>query len=149
MPPESRQLPRAAETVLSTGLNSLAHNALAVSAVQLMRTGGNDLLAEVEFAGSFTANPAANSGIVIWFLPTLETNQTLFEDGADGVIVPTKRVSLVLGMRAVTTAQRRIEMAVLPPGDYRVLLQNQTGSAMAASGNTLRIRPIIQHMVTT
>ena len=132
-------------TVLSTELNSLANNALVVTATPYNNTaagGGGDgyTLADIELVATFGTVPAANSALSIWFLTAIDG--TNYEDGSAS-ITPGRPPEVVLPVRAVTTAQRSNRRAWLPWGDFSILVKNDgTGQALAASGNTLKIRPV-------
>lgn len=127
------------ETPLSTGLNSLANNGLALSSAVTLTDAGY-LLADVELVVTFGSAPTANTGIAVWFLR--EVDGSNYGDG-DASTTPARAPDLVLPVRAVTTAQRIIVSNVLlPPGTFKALLKNDgTGQAFAASGNTLKILP--------
>jgi hypothetical protein len=71
-----------------------------------------------------------------------EVDGTNYEDGSS-TVTPARNPDLVFPLRAVTTAQRIVVIGDLPPGSFVALLRNDgTGQAMAASGNTLKIRPV-------
>lgn len=126
------------ESLLTTGLNSLANNGLAVSGAITITDSGH-ILADVTLVVTYGSAPTANTGCSIWFLR--ETDGTNYEDG-DASTTPARAPDLVIPLRAVTTAQRIIRKCVLPPGTFKALLKNDgTGQAMAASGNTLKLKP--------
>ena len=132
-------------TLLSTELNALANNSLAVTATafnNLAGGGGGDglVLCDVELVVTFGVAPSINSGLSIWFLAGQDG--TNYEDGADGTTTPYRAADLVLPTRATTTLQRPAKRVLLPWGTLKVLLKNDgTGQAFAATGNTLKIRP--------
>jgi hypothetical protein len=129
-------------SVLTTELNSLANNALNISAAfdnTYGAAGNGYVLADVELVVQFGTNPTAGTGIAVWFLQSQDG--TNYEDG-DASTTPARRPDLVIPVRAVTTAQRIIRRVNLPPGKLKVLAKNDgTGQAFAASANTLKIRP--------
>lgn len=127
------------QTVLSTELNSLANNALTLGAA-ITPTSAGYLLAAVELVATFGSAPTANTGVSLWFLT--DPDGTNYEDGGSGV-TPARTPDVVLPVRAVTTAQRVVRRDILlPPGTFKALILNDgTGAAMAASGNTVKIRP--------
>lgn len=129
-------------SLLTTGLNSLANNALAVSAAYdntQGAAGDGYTLCDLELVVTYGTAPAANTGCSVWFLASQDG--TNYEDG-DASTTPARNPDVVLPVRAVTTAQRVIRRAWLPWGLSKALLKNDgTGQAMAASGNTLKIRP--------
>lgn len=130
-----------ATTALSTGLNSLANNALvASSAITLSAGEPGYQRCEAELVVTFGTAPTANTACVVWLLR--EVDGTNYEDGSS-TVTPARNPDLVFPLRAVTTAQRIAVVGDLPPGSFVALLRNDgTGQAMASSGNTLKIRPV-------
>lgn len=130
-------------SLLTTGLNSLANNSLAVSSAfdnTIGQTGDGYVLCDLELVVTFGTNPTAGTGIAVWFLQTQDG--TNYEDG-DASTTPARAPDAVIPVRASTSAQRIIVKHVdMPPGLFKALLKNDgTGQAFAASGNTLKIRP--------
>lgn len=136
-------------TLLSTGLNSLANNSLAVSAAYDNTQGGGSgdgyTLCDLELVVTFGTAPTANTGVSVWFLAG--PDGTNYEDG-DSSTTPARLPDVVFPLRAVTTAQRINRRVWLPWGLPKALLKNDgTGQAMASSGNTLKIRPVTRQGV--
>jgi len=130
------------DSALTTELNSLANNALAVKASALSVTSTGYVMCEVELVVTYGTAPTANSAVVVWFLR--EVDGTNYEDGSASII-PLRAPDAIFPLRAVTTAQRIIVDAFLPPGNFKPLVYNNaTGQSMAASANTLKIRPYTQ-----
>ena len=130
-----------ATTALSTGLNSLANNALVASSAITLSTGEPGYQrCEAELVVTYGTAPTANTACVVWLLR--EIDGTNYEDGSS-TVTPTRNPDLVFPLRAVTTAQRIVVTGDLPPGAFVALLRNDgTGQAMASSGNTLKLRPV-------
>lgn len=126
------------ESLLTTGLNSLANNGLVLSSAVTITDSGY-VLADVELVVTFGTNPTANTGISVWFLR--EVDGSTYEDG-DASTTPARAPDLVLPVRATTSAQRIIVPNVLlPPGTFKALIKNDgTGQAFASSGNTLKLK---------
>lgn len=132
------------QTLLSTELNSLANNSNAVHASSVTITSANFLRCELELVVTFGTAPTANSVLVVWLLR--EIDGTNFEDGTSSVI-PTGVPDAVFPLRAVTTAQRMVVECPMPPGPIRALIRNDgSGQTTAASGNTLKIRPVTESL---
>lgn len=133
---------------LTTGLNSLANNSLAISAVfdnTQGQTGDGYTLCDLELVVTFGTNPTANTGISVWFLQSQDG--TNYEDGGTGT-TPARAPDVVFPVLVSTSAQRIIRRVLLPPGLMKFLLKNDgTGQAFAASGNTLKIRPFTPEIV--
>lgn len=130
-------------TVISTAANSLANNTNVAGSVYdntAGAAGDGYTLCDVELVVTFGTAPTAGTGVSVWFLQS--SDGTSYEDGSASV-TPARAPDLVLPVRAVTTAQRIVRQAVLPWGLLTPLLRNDgTGQAFAASGNTLKIRPV-------
>ena len=130
-------------TLLSTGLNSLANDALAISSAfdnTQGQAGDGYTLCDLELVVTYGTAPTANTGVSVWFLGSQDG--TNYEDGGTSV-TPARMADVVLPLLASTSAQRIVQRVVLPAGLLKVLAKNDgTGQAMAASGNTLKIRPI-------
>jgi hypothetical protein len=139
--PTVKDIRGTATTALSTGLNSLANNALVASSAITLSTGEPGYQrCEVELVVTYGTAPTANTACVVWLLR--EIDGTNYEDGSS-TVTPSRNPDLVFPLRAVTTAQRIVVTGDLPPGSFVALLRNDgTGQAMAASGNTLKIRPV-------
>lgn len=90
--------------------------------------------------GLATGNTIANEGVFwVWFIRQMDG--TNFEDGGSAVF-PKRQPDLTFFPRNVTTAQRIIEEAPLPPGVWKALalMTNCGGAAqLASSGNTLKV----------
>jgi hypothetical protein len=139
--PTVKDIRGTATTVLSTGLNSLANNALVASSAITLSTGEPGYQrCEAEIVVTYGTAPTANTACVVWLLR--EVDGTNYEDGSS-TVTPSRNPDLVFPLRAVTTAQRIVVTGDLPPGSFVALLRNDgTGQAMAASGNTLKLRPV-------
>jgi hypothetical protein len=134
-------------TLMSTGLNTLANNALVLGSAYDNST---DLypMAELEFAQTtaFGTAPTANTGLSIWFLRA--PDGTNYEDGGTG-LTPSRPPDRVIPLEAQnSTAQRITVLVAIPPGTFKPLLKNDgTGQAFPATGNTLKIRPVTLQQV--
>ena len=126
------------QSLLTTELNSLANNALALGSAITLTSAGY-LMGEVELVVTFGVAPAASTGCSVWFLRDIDG--TNYEDGGSS-LTPARAPDLVIPVNASTSAQRITRRCLLPPGTFKALLKNDgTGVAMAASGNTLKVLP--------
>jgi hypothetical protein len=135
-------------TLLSTELNSLANNALALGSAYdntVGQAGDGYTLCDVELVVTYGTAPTAGTGVTLWLLGTQDG--TNYEDGGTSV-TPGRLPEAVFPLLAVTTAQRIIRRVWLPWGKFKPLAKNDgTGQAMAASGNTLKVRPVARQGV--
>lgn len=135
-------------SLLTTGLNSLASNALALSSAfdnTQGQAGDGYTLCDLELVVTYGSAPGANTGVSIWFLGSQDG--TNYEDG-DASTTPARMPDVVIPVLATTNAQRIVRRVVLPWGKLKALAKNDnTGQAMAASGNTLKVRPVTRQQV--
>lgn len=137
-------------TLLSTELNSLANNTNAISTTaynNVQGGGGGDgfVECEVELTVNFSVAPSANSGFSVWFLAS--PDGTNYEDGGASV-TPSRLPNVVFPLRAVTGVQRITRRTFAPAGIFHTLQRNNaTGQTIAASGNTLKLRPLTREGV--
>jgi hypothetical protein len=125
------------QALLTTELNSLANNATTAPSAAYS-AGAGYIMAEVELVATFGTAPAANTGCSVWFL---EQPNATYEDGS-ATVTPARPPDVVMPLRPVTTAQRVTRRCLIPPGTFKALLLNDgSGQTMAASGNTLGIKP--------
>lgn len=148
MPTTEKYLLGSQTTLLSTGLNSLANNSLAISSAfdnTQGQAGDGYTLCDLELVVTYGTAPTANTAVAVWLLGSQDG--TNYEDG-DASTTPAKLPSVTFPLRAVTTAQRIIRRVWLPFGKFKALLKNDgTGQSMSASGNTLIIRPVARQGV--
>jgi hypothetical protein len=135
-------------SLLTTELNSLANNGTAIGSAYdntVGQTGDGYTRCDVELVVTYGSAPTANTGVTFWLLGTQDG--TNYEDG-DNSTTPGRLPECVFPLRAVTSAQRIIRRIWLPWGKFKPLVKNDgTGQAMAASGNTVKIRPVTRQGV--
>jgi hypothetical protein len=135
-------------TLLSTELNSLTNNSLAVGSAfdnTQGQTGDGYTLCDLELVVTYGVAPTASTGCTLWLLGTQDG--TNYEDGGSSV-TPARLPEAVFPLRAVNTAQRIIRRVWLPWGKWQPQLKNDgTGQTMASSGNTLKVRPVTRQAV--
>ena len=133
-------------TLLSTELNSLANNGFTAASATYNNTvggGGGDGSVRCLIEGSFTfvAAPTPNSAVFVWFLKALD--DTNFENTPTTSISLGRGPDVTLPVTGGQTSTRVSRLVECPPGLFKtVATQQGTGQAMAASGNTIKIRPV-------
>lgn len=122
---------------ITTGLNSLADGANAISG-EIDNTTSLHLymLIEVNIALQGSAR-ASDAFAEVYVLPSADG--TNFDTG-DGSTDPSKsNLRATMTFDAVTAARRgSVWNIVVPPKKFKLLFINETGQALAASGNTLK-----------
>jgi hypothetical protein len=124
--------------VLSTELNSLAATTGKAVSGALDNGALLNLWADLELSVNFSIAPTAGTVIEVYLLPSIDGGTT-YPDGSASVL---PQAALYVGgfvVRAVTGVQIMVVRGVvLPPGDYKYLVQNTTNKAFPASGSTMR-----------
>lgn len=128
-------------SVMTTELNSLANNARAISAALGADATDAHLLGDWELVATLNPAPVVDTTLDLYLVRAADG--TNYEDGDATVRPAAGAYAGSFQVRAVTTAQRMVIPDVpFPPGLYKaVLLNNGTGQALAATGNTLKVRP--------
>lgn len=133
--------PSAVVPVFATELNALANNTMSAASVAIANQTTLDIYVDIEL--NLAALSPTTGGYVALYLA----------EAIDGSNYPTPSdvdmrqqtdallCSFVLSTTA-TTAQRLVKrQIVLPPGACKLYLDNQSGGAFGATGNTLKILP--------
>lgn len=127
----------AAQTALSTDLNSLADGSAALSSA-IDNTSTLNTFMDLELVVTYGTAPAGEQACEIWVVSSADG--TNYEDGS-GSVTPARPPDAIFALRAVTSAQRIvIKMVPIPPALFKILLVNEAGQTMAASGNTVKYR---------
>ena len=123
-------------TALSTGLDGLANDGLAISSA-IDNSTNKDLFIDIEvYLASVDLTSSTNPSIRIWLIA--RTDGTNFEDGGASV-EPIRAPDAIIPLRDVNAAQRVFaRMAMATPDQFKILVQNKAGAALAASGNTVK-----------
>lgn len=129
------------DTLMSSDLNTLASGASVVSSVAgasgvITLTSAGYIEGELELVCTSTSNMTANTTVLVWFLRA--PDGTNYEDGSSSV-TPTRNPDVTFSMRAANS-QRITKRCKLPPGPFKVLLQQNSGQAFL-SANTLKAKP--------
>lgn len=139
----TKQLLGSQTTLLSTELNSLGSgstsNAGSAFDNTIGQTGDGYVLCDVELVVTHASSPAAGGAHQVWFLQSQDG--TNYDDGSSSV-TPPRAPDLVINVRAVSTAQRITKRALLPAGKFKAIQRNDASTALASSGNTLKVRPV-------
>ena len=132
--------------LLTTEMNALAANAYTAAGSaynNIVGGGAGDgfTLCDIEFKGTFAANPAAGGAIIVWLLTA--PDGTNYEDTPTASIGLSRGPDVVLPVTTGQTATRVARRITCPWGLFKAVAQNAgTGQALTASGHTLKIRPV-------
>lgn len=125
-------------TIMDTDLNSLASAQSNLSAA-ISNATEMDLYVDLELFVEFAVAPVDGALVNVYIVRQIDG--TNYEDATDGASPVRPRNGHVgsFSVRANADDQRMIlPMVVLPPGDFKILLVNDTTQAFEASGNTLK-----------
>ena len=131
-----------AVSYLTTELNALADAGWALSAVIDNATALDELVdIPLVLASAVTAGTGSPS-VDIYLLPVADGTTDDNPPGASAGAIPAdKYVGSVSAIASASFTSGTLRGVVLPPGKYRVGVQNNLGAAMPATGNTLKGYP--------
>ena len=127
-------------TVISSGLNTLADDANAISS-EIDNTSYVYLFNDVElYTSTLGYTPTAGAAVELYLVEALDG--TNYEDGDASIDPPAANLVGVFNIRISTAIQRHVMRQIpIPPAKYKYVVINKIGTSMAASGNTLKVVP--------
>ena len=131
-------------------LNSMANGSSVLSSVTAIANGTSlDQFFDVSFQLTIASSTiAAGANLVMWLFPLMEDGSTYGDNslvaGTQAAVTPGLYPKLVMPLRAATTQTLLFgvnnDPLVMPPGSWLPALQNNSGFALAASGNAGKFR---------
>lgn len=136
------------QSYLTTELNGLVDNANKLGAAIDFAASGSDrkLYLDIEvYLGSVDLSGQTNPAIYLWLLP--RTDSTNFEDGTDSVD-PARQPDMIIPLREFNGVQRVFAKHLLTtPDQGKILIENRTGTALAATLNTVKYSMYSEQLV--
>jgi len=126
-------------SLLTTELNSLSNNAASAASSAIANQTNLDVYADIELVlGSLS--PAAPNYCTLYILEAIDgTNYP----SATAAVIRNQPSQILCTFPLDTTAATAqlvvVRNVVLPPGSFKVVLDNQAGVALNASGNTVKM----------
>lgn len=123
---------------LSTELNSLANNTMTVASGVISNDTALDMEVDLEInLGSLS--PGTGATVVLYILEAIDGSNYPAQSDADLRLTTSQILAVIPIGTAGSTAQRvPVRNVLIPPGKFKIKLDNQTGATLAASGNTVK-----------
>ncbi len=133
--------PSAAVSLLTTELNSLANGSASAASSAIANQTNLDVYADIELVLA-SLSPASPNYCTLYILEAIDGSNYPSATGAVLRNQPSQILCTFPLDTSAATAQRIVvRNVVLPPGTFKVVLDNQAGVALGASGNTVKMIP--------
>lgn len=130
--------PSATTTVLSTGLNSLANNTMSAASSTITNNTNLDIYVDIEVALN-TLSPTTGAYVALYIWESIDGTNFPAQSDADLRLTTTQLLCTVpIGTTASTAQRVAVRNVVIPPGQFQIKLDNQTGVALNAATNTVK-----------
>jgi hypothetical protein len=128
-------------TVLSTGLNSLGNATMSAASSTYDNSANLDLYADIEVVLA-ALTPGAGAYVAMYIYESVDGTNFPAQSAADLRLTGSQALCTIPIGTTAATAQRVVARNILlPPAKIQFLLDNQTGVALASSGNTVKVLP--------
>ncbi len=123
-----------ATSSLTTELNTLASGSVSTASAAV--TSNQDQYALLELFVNFPSAPTDGRSVIVFALPSIDG--TNYNDVTDPI--DPGNILAIFRVRAVNTDQRITKRAMLPPGNFKIAVKNDTDQAMKSTLNTVKYR---------
>ena len=129
--------PSATTTVLGTGLNSLTSGTMSAASSTISNQTNLDIYVDAEILLA-SLSPTSGAYVALYILESIDGSNFPAQSDADLRLTGTQLLCAVpIGTTASTAQRVAVRNLVIPPGAFQIKLDNQTGVALNASGNTV------------
>lgn len=126
------------QTALSTELNSLANNTMTAASGVISNDSNLDMYIDIEVVLA-ALSPATGAFVAIYILEAIDGSNYPAQSDADLRLTTSQVLGMIpIGTTASTAQRVPLRDVVIPPGKFKIKLDNQTGATLAASGNTVK-----------
>jgi hypothetical protein len=133
--------PSSIVSVLTTELNSISNNAMSAASGAIDNDTNLDMYVDIEVLLA-ALSPAAGAFIALYILEAPDGTNYPAQSAADLRLTTSQLLCVIPVGTTSSTAQRVVARNILiPPGKFKIVLDNQTGVSLASSGNTVKFLP--------
>ncbi len=133
--------PSSTVTVLTTELNSLGSATMSAASSAIANQTNLDIYADIE-VNLASLSPAAGAFVALYIALAIDGSNYPAPSGADMRLSSTQLLVVIPVGTTASTAQRvAARNVVIPPGTFKIYLDNQCGVSLGASGNTVKMNP--------
>lgn len=133
--------PSSIVSVLTTELNSLANGSMSAASGAINNDTNLDMYGDLEL-NLGALSPTAGGYVSVYIAEAPDGTNYPAPSAADQRLQTNALLCTFAVSTTASTAQRLVARNVLlPPGKFKLYVDNQSGGAMAASGNTLKLLP--------
>lgn len=130
--------PSSPVTVLSTELNSLGDQTQSAASSAIANNTNLDIYVDVE-VNLASLSPGAGAYVVLYILEAIDGSNYPAQSATDLRLTNTQLLCVIpIGVTATTAQRVVVRNVVIPPGSFKIILDNYAGASLAASGNTVK-----------
>jgi hypothetical protein len=123
-------------TVLNTELNALANNTMSAASAAIANNTSLNMYVDIEVLLD-PLSPAAGAYVGIYILEAVDGTNYPTPSDADLRLSTTQQLVMIPIGVAASTAQRVVASVIpIPPGTFKIKLDNQTGVAIPSNNNS-------------
>jgi len=133
--------PSSVASVLTTELNSLGSGSMSAASGAINNDTNLDIYVDLELVLA-SLSPTAGAFVAIYIAEAIDGTNYPAPSAADQRLQTNALLCTFALSTTAATAQRLVARnVVIPPGKFKIYLDNQAGVAFGASGNTLKMLP--------